>query len=159
MIDRVYYSIGPKVRGTHHFAAWWSAPPTATPFRPPNFHNAAATYEQAERQISFWLRVHKRDDVTIVREQLPSTWVTAAQRAARGQRPWHGDPPPDPGVDPGPDIGPSLVMLGLERGCTAADVQAAYRRLAFENHPDRGGDVARFRELTRARERALEGLA
>jgi hypothetical protein len=39
---------------------------------------------------------------------------------------------------------PCLRALGLSFPCTEADVKQAYRRLAKELHPDRGGDVRRF---------------
>jgi hypothetical protein len=39
---------------------------------------------------------------------------------------------------------PCLRALGLSFPCSEADVKEAYRRLAKELHPDRGGDVRRF---------------
>jgi hypothetical protein len=39
---------------------------------------------------------------------------------------------------------PCLRALGLSLPCTEEDVKQAYRRLAKELHPDRGGDVRRF---------------
>jgi len=39
---------------------------------------------------------------------------------------------------------PCLRALGLTWPCTETDVKRAYRRLAKELHPDRGGDVRRF---------------
>lgn len=47
---------------------------------------------------------------------------------------------------------PHLQALGLEPGCSPADVQAAYRRLARECHPDAGGDADRFRQVREAYE-------
>lgn len=38
---------------------------------------------------------------------------------------------------------------------TEEQVQAAYRRLAAQYHPDRGGDVAMFQSVTRHRDNAL----
>lgn len=40
--------------------------------------------------------------------------------------------------------------LGLSLPATPAQVKQAYRRLAREHHPDRGGDPARFQRLTAA---------
>ena len=48
------------------------------------------------------------------------------------------------------------LVLGLESGATADDVRAAYRRLAREHHPDRGGDLARFQQVQAAHD-ALVG--
>jgi len=39
---------------------------------------------------------------------------------------------------------PCLRSLGLTLPCTEADVKHAYRQLAKELHPDRGGDIRRF---------------
>lgn len=49
--------------------------------------------------------------------------------------------------------------LGLSARATAAEVKAAYRRLAKEHHPDRGGDAAAFRRINEAYEEALARAA
>lgn len=41
-------------------------------------------------------------------------------------------------------------VLGLEPTCTAEDIQTAYRRLAKKHHPDSGGDVNKFHEISEA---------
>jgi len=43
-------------------------------------------------------------------------------------------------------------LLELERDAGAADIKKAYRRLAVENHPDKGGDPERFKEIAHAYE-------
>lgn len=43
-------------------------------------------------------------------------------------------------------------------GATIEIVKAQHRRLSLDHHPDRGGDVDRFHEITRARDEALESL-
>jgi hypothetical protein len=40
--------------------------------------------------------------------------------------------------------------LGLDQGATAAQIKAAYRRLAQEHHPDHGGDADTFQEISDA---------
>lgn len=43
-------------------------------------------------------------------------------------------------------------VLGLEPTCSPKEIQQAYRRLAMEHHPDRGGDQKRFHEVSEAYE-------
>ena len=46
--------------------------------------------------------------------------------------------------------------LGLDDDCTEQDIKDAYRRLAEELHPDRGGDRARFLALKDHQRNALD---
>lgn len=46
--------------------------------------------------------------------------------------------------------------LGVSPGATVEEIEAAHRQLAFEAHPDRGGDAARMAQINRARDVALE---
>jgi molecular chaperone DnaJ len=41
-------------------------------------------------------------------------------------------------------------ILGVERGATEAEIKKAFRRLAMEHHPDKGGDQAKFKEMNEA---------
>ena len=43
-------------------------------------------------------------------------------------------------------------LLGIERGATEGEIKRAYQKLAFEHHPDEGGDPERFRQATKAYE-------
>lgn len=52
----------------------------------------------------------------------------------------------------------SLGALGLQVGATAADVRAAFRRLSFDVHPDRGGSHEAFVELNAIYRRALASV-
>lgn len=45
-------------------------------------------------------------------------------------------------------------VLGVPRGAAPDAIQAAYRRLRSEHHPDRGGDAARFSEVEQAYKKA-----
>jgi hypothetical protein len=51
-----------------------------------------------------------------------------------------------------------FAVLGLPSEASLAEVRAARRRLAFEAHPDRGGDPQRMQEINRAFERAVATL-
>jgi hypothetical protein len=51
--------------------------------------------------------------------------------------------------------GRPVAILGLTWPFTAAEVKNAYRRLAKQHHPDRGGDPAQFNELVHAYQQAL----
>lgn len=48
------------------------------------------------------------------------------------------------------------TVLGLRLPCTRDDVRAAFRARALNEHPDHGGTNARFVQLKRAYEKALE---
>lgn len=47
-------------------------------------------------------------------------------------------------------------VLSLPRDATKTDVDAAYRRLASQRHPDKGGSNEAFAELNAARDAALQ---
>lgn len=48
-----------------------------------------------------------------------------------------------------------FAVLGLDRSATVAELRAARRRLAFDVHPDRGGDEARMQAVNAAFEAAV----
>jgi DnaJ family protein A protein 2 len=43
-------------------------------------------------------------------------------------------------------------VLGVEKTAATADIKKAYKRLALKNHPDKGGDVEKFKEISEAAE-------
>ena len=42
------------------------------------------------------------------------------------------------------------ATLGVPRTATAADIKQAFRRLASQHHPDKGGDTAKFQAIQAA---------
>src|SRR5581483_11281785 len=43
-------------------------------------------------------------------------------------------------------------ILGVGKTASADEIKKAYRRLAIEHHPDRGGDETKFKEVSEAYE-------
>ncbi len=41
-------------------------------------------------------------------------------------------------------------VLGIEKGASKDDIKKAYRKLAHKYHPDKGGDEAKFKEISEA---------
>ena len=44
--------------------------------------------------------------------------------------------------------------LGIGKNATEADIKSAYRKLAMENHPDKGGNADKFAEISNAYDRS-----
>jgi len=43
-------------------------------------------------------------------------------------------------------------VLGVNRGADTSEIRSAYKKLAMEHHPDRGGDSEKFKEISEAHE-------
>lgn len=55
---------------------------------------------------------------------------------------------------PAPNTNPWHEILGVSASASLAEIDAAYRRLASERHPDKGGSDAMMAELNAARDAA-----
>jgi hypothetical protein len=137
----------PTKRGRFFWAAWWTAPPEARPFRAPDaFSGGALTREEARADAE---RAAGRSLV-----EINGHWAGAWVRIRRGQAPWPAAREPrTPAAPSPPPVGsPSWARetLGLGRDATAEEVTRAFRAAAFRTHPDRGGDEAAFIAVRRA---------
>lgn len=146
-------SIAPTKRRRYFWAAFWSGPPTESPFRPPDAHSGGARTElearaQAERAAGMPLIV------------VSPRWARAVQRTLLGQPPF--PPPRKPKVGPGPAEVPGASsgatrgaaprpsvwsILGIARDADEEELKSAFRRRALVTHPDRGGTAEAFREV------------
>lgn len=50
------------------------------------------------------------------------------------------------------------ALLGLKKGASKADIDAAFRKLARTHHPDAGGDPGAFASISAARDRLIDGV-
>ena len=46
--------------------------------------------------------------------------------------------------------GDALELLGLDYDASTDDIKKRFRKLAFEHHPDRGGDIHTFMKIRHA---------
>ena len=141
-------SISATARGRFFWAAWWTAAPNYAPFRKPDASNGGArTREAALVEAERVARRH----LSIIEDY----WARAFNRTLRGEAP-PAPPKPRPKRERrAADPASSWALLGLAPGAPVADIKRAYRQRALETHPDRGGDPASFRALTRAYEKLL----
>ena len=55
----------------------------------------------------------------------------------------------------GLQVSSPFISLGLNDGATEQEVRAAYRRMAQQLHPDKGGSVEEFQQLKDVYQKAL----
>jgi hypothetical protein len=150
-------SIAPTRRRRFLWAAWWSGPPTAEPFRKPDaFEGGARTREEA------LAAAERAADARLV--LVEPRWARAWARILLGEPPWpahaaEGAPRPGPVVASDPAGASIWSILGLGPHATEAEIKQAFRTRALATHPDRGGEAAAFHEVQRAYEEALRRQA
>jgi hypothetical protein len=152
-------SVVPTRRRRFLWAAWWTAPPEADPFRRPDASSGGARtprealdaacaaagrglVEIDGRWAGAWVRVQRGEapfPKPKARAAAPEGEAARATGVSKGSRAW------------------ALGVLGLPKDATADAIKRAFRALALRTHPDRGGDSAAFLEAMRAQEVALGG--
>jgi len=43
-------------------------------------------------------------------------------------------------------------LLGVEKTASTAEIKKAYKKSALKNHPDKGGDIEKFKDISIAHE-------
>lgn len=139
-LRRGVVSISPTKRRRLWWVAWWTTEPQASPFRPPDaFEGGARTREEAKRAAE------KAAGRPLT--EIESKWARAWVRVRAGQAPWpearaRRDEPARPRAA---GEGPSArAVLGVTADANEDDIKRAFRALALQTHPDRGGDAAAF---------------
>jgi hypothetical protein len=146
-------SIAPTRRRRFLWAAWWTEPPSRSPFRRPDASEGGArTREEALRQAQ---QAAGRSLV-----EIEGLWARAWARVLMGQPPFPpqaagASEPAGPRARPGPEPGSIWRVLGVEADASVMQIRAAFRQRALITHPDHGGDPEAFRALGRARDEAL----
>ncbi len=146
-------SIAPTRRRRFFWAAWWTAPPNAKPFRKPDAADGGArTRAEAHAAAE---RAAGRPLV-----ELESGWARAWSNVLSGKDPWPSERTTEEvAIRPKPSVvnNPSIWQtLGLASSAGEPEIKAAYRKRALELHPDRGGTHEGFLALQRAYESALK---
>lgn len=143
-LSRGVFALARTKRKRFLWCAWWTGQPTATPFRAPDaWGGGARTREEAQALAEraagrplwavddHWAGAWKRS----LAELDPFPRHTARTPVAMGARAHPLDP---------------FVVLGLSSEATLAEVKAAFRRKALEQHPDQGGTAEAFMATKRA---------
>jgi hypothetical protein len=156
-----FYAVCPIRRGDvagFFWAAWWTTQGIlSTPA--PDAHGIVDARHLAYARAREAIVEAKGPRASIL--QLDSDMAVEAARIARpaahGYRTGEADPP----AATRPPLQTRhawLATLNLSWPCTVTEVRKAYRRLARERHPDRGGTDSAFDALTKAYEAALVDL-
>ena len=149
-------AIAPTRRRRFLWAAWWTAPPSHTPFRKPDASEGGArTREEA-------LKAAERAAGCALLE-IESGWAHAWSNVLVGKEPWPSKRAVEGRKGEAPrarvTTAPKASIwqtLGLGPHATLSEIKRAYRSRALEAHPDRGGSDEAFRALHRAYEAALK---
>lgn len=118
------------------------AKPASRPSTP-----APVAVEQVLQECQEWAERKEREEATKAEQRARDARL--AEEWAQHFRGWRQQQTEISEGGPGAE---QLRVLGCRRGDNRAKVAAAYRRLARELHPDKGGDAERFKKLAGAYE-------
>jgi hypothetical protein len=122
------------------WCAWWTAEPSAHPFRHPDaWGGGARTREEAQALAE---RAAGRP-LTPVDDH----WAGAWKRHLAGLEPF---PKQTVRIAKGPAGVDPFRVLGLSSEATLAEVKLAFRQRALAEHPDQGGSAEKFIALKHA---------
>lgn len=144
-LSRAVYAIARTKRRRWLWCAWWTGEPTASPFRSPDAWGGGAKTEDEARILA-----ERAAGVTL--ERVDGRWAGAWMRIRAGSPPFptrtrqpdlaNGDDRTRP-TDP-------YALLGIVSAASIDEVKAAFRKMALEHHPDRGGSADAFIRVKRA---------
>ena len=142
------------------WAAWWTGPPTRSPFQKPDASEGGArTRDEALAAAQL------RAGCAVL--EIEGSWARAWANVLVGKAPFATTSRP---ASTGSEAAaraprstknqPSIWQtLGLKSDATPLEIKRAYRQRALETHPDRGGNDAAFHAVQSAYELALARAA
>ena len=140
------------------WAAWWTAPPLEDPFRKPDASSGGARSREEAKKAA-----EAAAGRALVETE--PRWAAAWGRILRGDPAWPSRPNPRrvsgeaaPPPAPTGSVPWAHGVLGIAKGATLPEIRRAFRLLALETHPDRGGDDGAFIAAKRAYDVALKSL-
>ncbi len=142
-LARGVYSIAKTKRRRYLWCVWWSGEPCAKPFRMPDAWGGGAHTEDEARVLA-------ERAAGMPLQQIDGHWAAGFKRLRAGLPPF---------VDRGPRVVQTEradrpvdphALLGVTAESSLEEVKSAFRKMALEHHPDRGGSAELFIRLKRA---------
>jgi hypothetical protein len=137
------YSVTRTKRRRFLWCAWWTAPPTSEPFRPPDAWSGGARSEDEAKSAAELA-------AGMPLQPIEGRWAGAWVRFQAGLPPFVDRQVRVPALAGGVAPAGPHTLLGVKPGASLEELKAAFRRQALAHHPDHGGDPAVFIALKRA---------